>query len=101
MTADTPSPLEPTWFVEGIYGPDAAEARAPFRTAHLARLRDLIASGSVVTAGSFPDMSGSVMIVRAASAQEALDLFREDPYLRNGVWVQLRARPFLTVRDRV
>lgn len=96
---DLSAPLEPTWFVEGVYAPDAPETRVPFRAEHIARLRDLIASGSIAFAGSFQDVSASVMVVRASSEREAIDLFRDDPYLRNGVWVELRVRPFLRVRD--
>jgi uncharacterized protein YciI len=33
-------------------------------------------------------------MVRAASEDEALAIAREDPYIREGVWVELRARPF-------
>lgn len=100
MSAPDPSSaLEPCWFVEGVYAPDAAETRAPFRAAHIARLRDLLASGSLASAGSFQDVSASVMVVRAGSENEALELFRDDPYLRNGVWVELRARPFFRIRD--
>ena len=93
-------PVEPVWFVEATYAPDAAEARIPFRAAHLARLQALKAEGVVVEAGAFADVSASVMIVRAASEDAALDLFRDDVYLRNGVWVELRARAFGRVRDQ-
>lgn len=98
MTSDLSSRFESVWFVEGTYAPDAADTRGPFRAEHVARLSERIDAGEVVWAGSFPDVSASVMVVRAGSEAEALDLFRDDVYMRNGVWVELRARPFMLVR---
>ena len=94
----TPAPIEPVWLVEATYAPDGAETRAPFRTEHLARLRDLIRQGIVVEAGAYADVSASIVIVRAADEAAALELCRDDVYLRNGVWVELRARAFGRVR---
>jgi len=90
--------VEPAWFVEATYAPDGAETRAPFRAEHLARLARLIAQGQIVTAGAFADVSASIIVVRAPDEQAALDLVRDDVYLRNGVWVEVRARPFGVVR---
>jgi len=87
-------PIEPIWLVEATYAPDAAETRIPFRGEHLARLRELKRQGIVVEAGAFADVSASIMLVRAADEQAALELCRDDVYLRNGVWVELRARAF-------
>ena len=97
--AAAPSPIEPVWLVEATYAPDAAETRIPFRAEHLARLRELKRQGIVVEAGAFADVSASLVMVRAADEQAALDLFRDDVYLRNGVWVELRARAFGRVRE--
>lgn len=95
----TPPPIEPVWLVEATYAPDAAETRVPFRAAHVARLQELKARGVVVEAGAFADVSASIVIVRAADEQAALDLLADDVYLRNGVWVELRARAFGRVRE--
>jgi uncharacterized protein len=94
-----PGPTEPVWLVEATYAPDAAETRVPFRAEHLARLRDLKRQGIVVEAGAFADVSASIIVVRARDEQAALDLFRDDVYLRNGVWVELRARAFGRVTE--
>jgi uncharacterized protein YciI len=93
------SPLEQVWLVEATYAPDAAETRVPFRAAHLARLRELKRAGVVVEAGAFADVSASIVIVRAADEAAALDVCRDDIYLRNGIWVELRARAFGRVTD--
>ena len=86
--------METVWFVEATYAPDAAESRKPFRAEHLARAAELKASGTIVEIGAFTDVSSSVILVRAESEAAALDILRSDVYLANGVWVELRARPF-------
>jgi uncharacterized protein YciI len=93
-----PSPivpdLEPVWLVEATYVANATHARAPFRRAHLARLTELKDRGVVVEAGAFADASASVVMLRANTEEEALELCRADVYWQNGVWVDLRARAF-------
>jgi uncharacterized protein YciI len=86
--------IEPVWLVEAIYAPDAAETRGPFRARHLARLADLRDAGVVIESGAFLDVSSSVMLVRAADESAALDIARADIYVANGIWVEIRARPF-------
>ncbi len=92
-------PIEPVWLVEASYAPDAAETRTPFRAEHIARLRDLKRQGVVVEAGAFLDVSSTILVIRAADEEAALAICRDDVYLRNGVWVELRARAFGRVRD--
>ncbi|HEX2755616.1 MAG TPA: YciI family protein [Candidatus Limnocylindrales bacterium] len=94
-----PSPIELVWLVEATYAPDAAETRVPFRAEHIARLQDLKRQGIVIEAGAFTDVSATLVIVRAADEEAALAVCRDDVYLRNGVWVELRARSFGRVRD--
>jgi uncharacterized protein YciI len=96
--APSPSPLEPIWFVEATYAPDAAETRAPFRAEHLAGVVARLESGSYVDVGAFLDVSSSVLLVRADSERAAIDLVSDDVYMRNGVWVEVRARAFGLVR---
>jgi uncharacterized protein len=86
--------IESIWFVEATYAPDAAEIRVPFRAQHLAGIAARIAEGRYVEAGAFADVTSSVVLVRAGSEAEAIALVSDDVYLRNGVWVELRARPF-------
>lgn len=86
--------IEPVWLVEATYAPDAAETRVPFRARHVARLAELKDAGVVVEAGAFADVSASIVILRAADEQAALELCRDDIYMRHGVWVEVRARAF-------
>lgn len=89
--------MEPVFVIEATYAPDAAETRAPHRPVHLARMAELRAAGIVLEAGGFSDMSGSLLLVRATDADAALALAAEDVYLREGVWVEARVRPFVRV----
>ncbi len=86
--------MESVWLIEATYAPDAAETRVPFRAEHLARAAALKASGVIVEIGAFLDVSSSIAIVRADSEAAALDIVRADVYVTNGIWVELRARPF-------
>ena len=86
--------METVWFVEATYAPDAAETRVPFRGEHLARAAALKADGTFVEIGAFTDVSSAVILVRAESEAAALEIVRADPYVTNGIWVELRARPF-------
>jgi len=86
--------IETVWIIEGTYAPDAARTRVPFRAQHLARLAALEDAGVIIEAGAYTDMSTSLLIVRAADEAAALDIVRGDSYLANGVWVEVRARPF-------
>jgi uncharacterized protein YciI len=96
---DTSSPIEPVWLIEATYAPDAAATRRPFRARHVARLQELKRQGVVVEVGAFTDVSASIVIVRAPDEEAALAVCRDDIYLRNGVWVELRARAFGRVRE--
>lgn len=86
--------IETVWFVEATYAPDAAETRAPYRAAHLARVVELKTSGVLVEAGAFSDVSASILIIRAPTEEAAIEICRADVYMKNGVWVEIRARPF-------
>jgi uncharacterized protein YciI len=86
--------LENVWVVQATYAPDAAETRVPFRARHLDRIAALKAAGTIIEAGAFLDMSGSLMMVRAEDEAAAVEIARQDIYMQNGVWVELRARPF-------
>ncbi|MGK2851342.1 MAG: YciI family protein [Candidatus Limnocylindrales bacterium] len=86
--------IEPVWLVEATYAPDAAETRAPFRAEHVIGVEARKAAGVIIEAGAFADVSATIMIVRAADEAEAIAIVSDDVYLRNGVWVELRARRF-------
>ncbi len=90
--------METVWLVQATYGPDAAETRTAFRARHLERMARLKAAGIVIEVGGFADVSGSVILLRVATEAEALEICRQDIYMQNGVWVELRAKAFGRVR---
>ena len=87
--------METIWLVEGTYAPDAAERRRPVRAEHLARAARLRDEGVLLEVGAFADMSSSLLLFRVATEEEAMALARDDVYFREGVWVELRCRPFV------
>ncbi|MCU0504515.1 MAG: YciI family protein [Chloroflexi bacterium] len=86
--------VEQVWALEATYAPDGAEARAPYRAEHLERIARLTRAGIVIEAGAFTDVSRSIVLLRAESEEAALAIAREDPYTREGVWVEIRVAPF-------
>ena len=98
MSSTPAHSIELVWLVQATYTPDGAEARTPYRAAHLAKVAELKAAGVIVEAGAFTDVSSSMLLIRAESEQAALDIARADVYMQNGVWVELRAKPFGRVR---
>jgi uncharacterized protein YciI len=86
--------IEQVWVLEAAYAPDGAEARAPFRAEHLERIAGLIREGIVLEAGAYMDVSRSIVMLRVESEEAALAIARQDPYVREGVWVELRVAPF-------
>ena len=90
--------IEPAWLVTATYAPDAEETRVPFRATHLADAARRKAEGVIIEVGAYADVSASVLIIRAPSEDAALDVCRQDVYMKNGVWVELRAKPFGRLR---
>jgi uncharacterized protein YciI len=86
--------IDQVWVVEATYAPDATDTRVPFRAEHLGRIVRLMDEGVIVMAGAYLDVSTSLVFLSAVSEEEALAIARQDPYIREGVWVELRARPF-------
>ena len=87
--------VETVYVVEISYATDAPTRRPAVRPEHLARIARLLAEGRMVEAGGFLDFTSALLMVRASSEAEALDLVRDDVYLRSGVWLDdARARPF-------
>jgi uncharacterized protein len=92
--------IERIWIAESDYAPDAVERRAPVRAEHLARIGELRKAGTILEAGAFTDMSGSLILLRAASEAEALAIVQTDVYFRSGVWTDCRIRPLSRVARR-
>lgn len=87
--------VERIFIIEATYGPEVERLRPLFRAEHLARIARLMAAGRMIEAGGYLDFSTSLLLVRAASEEEAIELVRDDVYVGSGVWLpDFRAKPF-------
>ena len=79
--------VETVYAVEISYSPEAQAKRPAVRLEHLTRVARLLREGTLVEAGGYLDWKSALLIFRAGSEQEAIDLIRDDVYLRSGVWL--------------
>jgi lactoylglutathione lyase len=87
--------IEAVFLVEADFAEDAAVRRVPYRSRHLRRIADLKRAGIIVEGGAYLDtLDTSVMLVRAASADDARRVAEGDIYSAVGVWHRIRVRPF-------
>jgi uncharacterized protein YciI len=83
-----------------IIGHDApgAQAKRPeVRPAHLAHLQPLVDAGRVPIAGPFLDQTGSLIVIEAASLEDAWAIVARDPYVTAGVFNHVEVKPFKAV----
>jgi uncharacterized protein YciI len=78
--------IETVWLVEVPYTADATTRRPPLRAEHVGRIARLIRDGVIIEAGGATDFSKAVLLVRAASAEDAIALIEADVYTSGGVW---------------
>ena len=87
--------IEPVYLIEARYTPEAAERRPAVRGAHIIRAAELKRAGVIVEVGAYSDaLTSSILLVRAASEAEALEIAQQDVYVSAGVWGEITARPF-------
>ena len=79
--------VETVYAVEISYSPEAQAKRPAVRIEHLTRVARLLREGTLIEAGGYLDWKSALLIFRAGSEQEAIDLIRDDVYLRSGVWL--------------
>ena len=79
--------VETVYAVEISYSPEAQAKRSAVRLEHLTRLARLFRDGTLIEAGGYLDWKSALLIFRASSEQEVIDLIRDDVYLRSGVWL--------------
>jgi len=90
--------VETVYAVEISYSPEAQVKRPAVRFEHLTRVARMFREGTLVEAGGYLDWKSAILIFRVRSAQEAIDIIREDVYLREGVWLDdAVARPLARV----
>jgi uncharacterized protein len=71
----------PSWL------PGVVTRRQPLWDEHAAFMDGLFEEGRVVLAGPYADYSRALIIVEARDAEEASDLFRDDPWEQAGILV--------------
>jgi len=75
-----------------------AEARKPFRTAHLDYAREAVARGELILGGAFANpVDGAVLLFRGDSPAAAERFASSDPYVTNGLVTVWRIREWTTV----
>lgn len=80
----------------------------PYLPAHLAYLRELDTRGALVLSGPFADRTGGLVLINAASREEAEAIVQADPLVANKVdtyelreWLITGGRPADIVVQRV
>lgn len=86
---------------------DSLEKRKASRPAHLARLQTLQDEGRLLLAGPFPSVdandpgaagfSGSLIVAKFVTLDEAKIWADADPYVSGGVYAQVSVQPFKKV----
>ncbi len=91
----------------GTDNPDSLPRRQQARGDHLSRLHHLAEEGRLLTAGPFPatdsedpgevGFTGSLIIARFDSLEEAEHWAAAEPYLSAGVYASVSVRPYRVV----
>jgi uncharacterized protein len=85
----------PKYVLWGSYCEDVLEKRAPYRQAHLDRLKTLKEAGMVVTIGPTQDLTQVFGVYEAADEAAARQLVEEDPYWQNGIWTEYNLKEWI------
>ena len=81
----------------GYDGPDGQARRKLHRQAHLDRMDPLNRAGKVILAGPLTDGAGSLIVIEAASLEDAKAFAAGDPYVTQGVFARYEVHPFMQV----
>jgi len=74
------------------------EKRAPFRTEHISLAQRSFENGSLIMAGALADpLDGAVLLFKGNSPAVAEDFANNDPYVKNGLIVEWKVRPWIVV----
>ncbi len=75
------------------YSQDKAKIAA-VRPVHRQYLAGLKEKGQLAASGPFTDDSGALIVYEAASAEEAEQILRGDPFHQNGIFLRYVLRPW-------
>jgi len=77
---------------------DMINKRVPYREEHLRLIREGHGRGEILMAGAVGDPpDGAVLVFRAASPDVAEKFVRDDPYVKNGLVVSWKVKPWTVV----
>ncbi|OFW22524.1 MAG: hypothetical protein A3H97_06400 [Acidobacteria bacterium RIFCSPLOWO2_02_FULL_65_29] len=77
---------------------DMVTKRAPYREEHLRLIREGHARGEIVMAGAVGDpVDGALLIFRADSPQVAERFAAADPYVKQGLVIRWKVKPWTVV----
>lgn len=85
----------PKYVLWGSYCDNVLEKRAPHRQAHLDRLAQLKANGSLVTLGPTQDLTQVFGVYEAETEDAARQLVEEDPYWQHGIWTEYSIKEWI------
>ena len=81
----------------GTDGPEGAQKRQLYRSAHLQWLEAWVQQNKIILAGPLADQTGSLIVVEADSLEEVRAFTKEDPYTLHGIFQKVTIHPFLQV----
>ncbi|BCN53719.1 hypothetical protein RE9425_21090 [Prescottella equi] len=87
----------PLFAVQYTYAPEKSAERDDHRTDHRAWLADLVRRHIVQSSGPFADGSGALMMVEAATADDVIALFDQDPFAKRGLVAARLVREWIPV----
>ena len=86
------------WLLTYHYVDDIATRRAPFREAHLDRVRQAHGRGALLMAGAVGDpIEGAVLVFTVDDRSEVEAFVQEDPYVNEGLVAAWQVRPWNVV----
>jgi uncharacterized protein len=85
----------PKYVLFGSYCDDVLEKRAPYRQAHLDRLRQLKEQNILVTIGPTKDLTKVFGVYDAPDEVAAKKLIEDDPYWKAGVWTEYTIKEWI------
>ena len=71
--------------------------RAAYREEHLRLAREAHARGELLLAGALGDPTGALLVFSSSDATSAESFARNDPYVKNGLVIRLKVRPWAVV----
>ena len=76
---------------------DFIARRTPYREEHLRLVREAHASGELLLAGALGDPAGALLVFTSSEETAAESFARNDPYVKNGLVIRWKVRPWAVV----